>query len=430
MLTAENSIELCRYSAEDLTWRGSVVIDLPVQSGRSFVVGPGDELHISVDGGALYRIDLSSASAELAYQIPGVPSRATYYILDDERILMAGFSQYYGVYDIGSGTLDLRLAEVANPATRVFSILAHTSGDVLCSASLGVCLTRVDPDTGEAETLGLAHDGSGEIYGSAEANGKVYSISYTHAVLTAYDPTRPWEPGRDEHCNPHNLGPLGECQYRPVTGILNGPSGKLYVGTLPDYGARGGALTIIDPGDDTWQVFRHLVKDHSVTGLAGGPEHVYVGTTTEADNYISPAEGDACLLVFDPRECRVVHQRAVPGAHAVRAIGYAGDKIFFMMEDHTRSEWICVCDAELTAIRRLGHRWRYGDIVRRPMTSTADGKLLFGHLRGIVRIDPEAETLAVIWELAPGRKSEVYLAAYGRDVLFSVGNDLFRLKQP
>ena len=236
---ADGGIEVCRFAAGDLTFQGSFVVRLPVVSGRRLMSGPDGEPYLSVDGGAIYALDLEKERAEPACQVSRVPSRAIYYFLDERRILMAGHSQYYGVYDIEDDHFDLHRTEVENPPIGIFSILASGKGDIYCSAHLGVTLSRVDPQTGRAEMLGLVHNGSGEIYGSAEANDKIYSVSYTNAMLTVYDPARPWRPGPGAGDNPRNLGSLGEEQYRPVTGILNGPGGKLR-GQCPNTAAGAG----------------------------------------------------------------------------------------------------------------------------------------------------------------------------------------------
>ncbi len=435
----DGGIEICRFSAGDLAFRGSFPVRMPVVSGRRFLQGPGGEPYLSVDGGAIYALDLEAESAELAYRVPRVPSRAVYYFLDGQRILMAGHSQYYGVYHIADGHFDLHRTEVENPPIGIFSILGSGRGDIYCSAHLGVTLSRVHPQTGRTEILGLVHNGSGEIYGSAEANRKIYSVSYTNAVLTVYDPDRPWQPGPEAGDNPRNLGSLGEEQYRPVTGILNGPGGKLYVGTMPEYGSRGGALTVVDPNDDTQQSFRHLVQDHSVLGLAAGPEHVYVGTSVVADGYIAQAEGDAYFLVFDPDQEGVLFQYAIDGARSLITMGCASGKVFFWTDDHDGGQRLFVYESGSHTIRTLEHRLEDGRVQNRPMTVAANGRLFFVHGNRVVCLDPETETLTQVRldegeAAAPASESGIpftqnvpYLAAFENSLLFSQGNELWQI---
>ena len=294
------------------------------------MASPEGRLYMSVDDGYLYAIDLERESAELACRIPRVPSRGNYYFLDENRVVFAGHSQYYGLCDIRTGELDLHRTEIENPPIGIFSILPTSTGDIYCSAHLGLSLSRVNPTSGRAEVLGLTYNGSGEIYGSAEAGGNIYSIAYTHNVLTVYDPDRPWRPGPAEGDNPRNLGPMGDEQYRPVTGILNGPRNRLYIGSMPDYGARGGALTVVNPSDNSHKSYRHLVPDHSILGLAAGPEHVYLGTSIIADGYIHPAEGNACFLIFDPGSETVLYRGGNRGRPQPHYHGYGAGRVLFL----------------------------------------------------------------------------------------------------
>jgi len=426
----EGGVEVCRFAAEDLSFIASFTLRLPVESGRRLCIGPDRTPHLSVDGGSVYRLDLDRETAELAYQVPGVPCRALYFFLDPGRILVATVSQYYGIYDVDSGTLDLHRSEVDNPPVDVHSILADREGTVYCSSVLGMCLSRVEPETGKAEILGLASDGSGEIYGSVQAGeGRIYSIAYTHALLAVYDPEKQWKPGRDKSSNPRNLGPLGEDQYRPVTGILRGPLDRLYAGTMPAYGSRGGALTVIDPETDTWKVYRNLVPDHSVTGLALGAEFVYVGTSVEADGYIAPAAGDACFLIFCPREERVLLSRAIEGAHAVTAMGHAAGKVFFWVVDHEPGVPRLFA-YEKGGIRPAAVGIDLLGIAPRPMTLAQDGRLLFAAqgedgLSCIGAIHPREESVEVIW--SSERSENVVLAQGTTELFFARGHELWKL---
>ena len=434
---ANGGIEVCRFSSGDLTFQGSFVVRLPVVSGRRLMSGPDGEPYLSMDDGAIYALDLETERAEPTCQVSRVPSWAVYYFLDERRILMAGHSQYYGVYDIEDDHFDLHRTEVENPPVGIFSILASGRGNIYCSAHLGVTLSRVDPQTGRAEILGLVHNGSGEIYGSAEANDKIYSVSYTNAMLTVYDPARPWRPGPGAGDNPRNLGSLGEEQYRPVTGILNGPGGNLYVGTMPEYGSRGGALAIVDPNDDTQRSFRHLIQDHSVLGLAAGPEHVYVGTSVVSDGYIAQVEGDAYFLVFDPDQEHVVFQYAVEGARSLITMGCGFEKIFFWTDDHGGGQRLFVYESGSHTIRRLEHRLEDGRVQNRPMTAAANGRLFFAHGNRVVCLDPETETLTQVRPdegVAPAAESGIlftqnvpYLAAFEKGILFSQGHELWQI---
>ncbi len=421
----EGGIEICRFSALDLRFLGSFVVKTAITSGRNLMTSPGGRPFLSVDDGYIYAIDLETESADLACRIPYVPSRGNYYFLDEHRIVFAGHSQYYGICDIRTAELDLHLTEIENPPIGIFSILPDSSGAIYCSAHLGLSLSRAGPTTKRAEILGLTYNGSGEIYGSAEARGNIYSISYTHNVLTVYNPKRRWRPGPAEGDNPRNLGPMGDEQYRPVTGILNGPGDRLYVGSMPEYGARGGALTVVDPADNSQRSYRHLVPDHSILGLTTGPEHVYLGTSIIADGYIRPAEGNACFLVFDPEREDVLFEHEIEGARSLIAMGYGSESVFFWSDDHAGGNRFFVFRLADRAFHELNTPFAGGGPHNRPMVADANGNLFFSHGNRIVRLDPSTGTLRVVHSAVSGQIP--ILAAAGNGILFSQQHELWLL---
>ena len=283
----------------------------------------------------------------------------------------------------------------------------------------------MNPTNERAEVLGLTYNGSGEIYGSAEAGGNIYSIAYTHNVLTVYDPDRPWRPGPAESDNPRNLGPMGDEQYRPVTGILNGPRNRLYIGSMPDYGARGGALTVVNPSDNSHKSYRHLVPDHSILGLAAGPEHVYLGTSIIADGYIRPAEGNACFLIFDPGSETVLYKEEIEGARSLITMGCVSDRVYFWTDDHAGGSRFLACRLSDRAVSAVSTPFTSGRPHNRPMITGTDGDLFFTHGNRIVRLDPETESLAIAHTTDAG--DSPILAGTGGGILFSQRHELWLL---
>ncbi|HCR18934.1 MAG TPA: hypothetical protein DIU35_15745 [Candidatus Latescibacteria bacterium] len=418
----EGGIEICCFSADDLTFLRSFVVNPPVTSGANIVLDMEGEPFLTVDQGRIYHLDLEKEAFELAYQLPDIPSRGICYFLDSQRILFAGHSQYYGIFDTTSKKFDLQRTEIENPPVGIFSILPFSDGDLYCSAALGLTLTRTSTE-GDSEILGLTYNGSGEIYGSAEAEGRIYSVSYTHAVLTAYDPDLPWHPGEASDSNPCNLGSLGQDQYRPVTGIINGPGDLLYVGTLPRYGAKGGALSVIDPRGNTHRTFRNLVQDHSILGLTVDDTYVYVGTSVIADGYIQPAEGDGCLIVFDPSTDRSKFCHVVDGAKSVTTMGCASDRVFFWTDDHDGGNRCFIYDTGRDTIRTFDHGLGKGRPHNRPMIADESGFLYFVHQNRIVKLDPRKEACDVLQSTT----SSPILACRGSYLYFSQENELWRI---
>src|SRR5439155_165996 len=94
--------------------------------------------------------------------------------------------------------------------------------------------------------------------------GRVLLPGYT-GVLFVYDTGQPW--GAD---NPHRLGSLGNRQHL-ATAADRDPRGVVAIATPPDYGSRGGALSLFDPATLAWRTFVSLVPDQSMTAVCFGP---------------------------------------------------------------------------------------------------------------------------------------------------------------
>jgi hypothetical protein len=119
-------------------------------------------------------------------------------------------------------------------------------------------------------------------------HGKLYFGAYTGAQLKVYDL---------EQAQMQTLGPVGYNQDRVVAMIEH--QGKIYAGTVPDYGLHGGALAIIDPVDHQVRSFHNVIPNHSIVSLAGYENRVFGGTATQGGLGKAPVEGDAYLFAWD-----------------------------------------------------------------------------------------------------------------------------------
>ncbi|UNK17343.1 cohesin domain-containing protein [Paenibacillus sp. N3/727] len=90
---------------------------------------------------------------------------------------------------------------------------------------------------------------------------------------------------------------IGDHQDRPY--IMKTMEDKIMIGTIPDYGQLGGALTIYDPVTDKHEVFRDIVKNQSIVGLAYKDGYIYGSTTVHGGLGISPSERSAKMFVWD-----------------------------------------------------------------------------------------------------------------------------------
>jgi hypothetical protein len=206
----------------------------------------------------------------------------------------------------------------------VVSLFCMSDGTLYGSAEICKTLFRLRPGDRATESLGLAckESPSGQFYGFCEYNGKLYLAGYGLATISVYDPALPFDLGAG---NPRRISQVGEHQNRPEGGMIVGPDGKLYLGTQPDYGYKGGALGIFDPASERVEVHVNLVPNQSVECLAtDGQRYVFAGTSIAGGGLVKEEGALAHFLVWDCQAGRVVYDHPVE-AEDLRSIAATAD---------------------------------------------------------------------------------------------------------
>lgn len=147
-----------------------------------------------------------------------------------------------------------------------------------------------DPATDTRTYIELGQAGSMQ-----RLNGKMYMGVYPGAKLYEFDPSI--SPGSGT--NPALIDTMdGDGQSR-VPAMIEG-GGKLYLGTVSDYGVLGGALAVYDPATSNLDVFRNVVSDQSVISLAYFDDYVYGSTSIHNGLGTSPTASSAKIFKWDP----------------------------------------------------------------------------------------------------------------------------------
>lgn len=90
---------------------------------------------------------------------------------------------------------------------------------------------------------------------------------------------------------------IGSEQDRPY--MMTTGAGKLIIGTIPDYGKLGGALTIYDPATGEKKVYRNIVENQSITGLVYRDGLIYGSTNIHGGLDIPTTATSAKMFVWD-----------------------------------------------------------------------------------------------------------------------------------
>ncbi|WP_255437431.1 carbohydrate binding domain-containing protein [Thalassobacillus sp. CUG 92003] len=164
-------------------------------------------------------------------------------------------------------------------------IFSYSEDKMYISGMTGGTGALYNPQTGDMESFNI---GQGDTVHAFDNN--VYFGVYPAGKVQMIDPeANPAGPATD-------LFTIGNEQQRLHT--MTDGDGKLFVGSIPTYGNLGGALTVYD--GETHEVFRNVVEDQSVNGLAFKDGKVYGSTTINGGLGSTPTAEEAKLFVWDP----------------------------------------------------------------------------------------------------------------------------------
>lgn len=131
--------------------------------------------------------------------------------------------------------------------------------------------------------------------GMGTLGDKIYMGTYPHAEIYELDTKNATGTG-----NPKKIFTIGEEQDRPFKVIS--AEDKVFFGTIPDYGKLGGALTVYNSaltGNESYKVYRNIVQDQSVVGLAYKDGKIYGSTSIAGGLGSTPTAKEAKIFVWD-----------------------------------------------------------------------------------------------------------------------------------
>ena len=259
-------------------------------------------------------------------------------LIVEEKLLHSMDDQEYVVRDVEENRVlfHKRLTE-GGDGMNIFALTRGPEGDIYGSTYINMHMFKCAAATGALTDLGKCSRWEGQVDSlSLGRDGRIWIGAYVYAVMSVFDPAKPWNPGRAPDANPREIGPVGKGQYRTQTNCL-GPDGKLYVGSIPSYNtAETGAFTICDPETGVMDaridfvpggaVARLVADDRYVYGAGGGEFFVY-DPENDAKRFseMRPAAGIAVLgnggilgsgggklFVYDRERNEVVRESANP----------------------------------------------------------------------------------------------------------------------
>lgn len=296
----------------------------------------------------------------------------------------------------------------------------YENGDngIYIGAYCGDRSVRYDVVTGEETEIVL-----GQPEGMTSYNGIQYMGVYPGNMLYSYDCKKPLE-------EPVLIGKMATVQDRPFA-MCSG-DGCIFMGTVPDYGIRGGDIVVYNTVTGENLVINEPVKEQSIIGICYRDGIIYGSTSVWGGLGSNPDDKPACVFRYSLLEGKMLNcfVPEIPGIENPTWIGeieldeegrvwaVTGNTLFEI--DFSGEKVLShITFAEYT-YSRTSHRWR--------PTYIRFGKsgILYTNINGIRAVNKETLEHKKLTE-----EDEVFLFALDRDerIYYAVDNNFYILKK-
>ena len=180
-------------------------------------------------------------------------------------------------------------------------VSVKAAGDyVYVSGHMGPTASQYDPEKREI----VASFPMGQSTPIKEIDGKIYFSCYPNVDLQVFDPTKPVTANE----NPKKLFEIDKehGQSRPMDIVKAGD--KIVVSTIADYGYLEGAIIIYDTTTGQSDVYKNIIKNQSVCGLAYKDGILYGSTTVFGGLGSTPTEQEAKIFKFNMDTKKVIRE--------------------------------------------------------------------------------------------------------------------------
>lgn len=131
----------------------------------------------------------------------------------------------------------------------------------------------------------------GEGKAMVAVDGRVYFAIYPGAHLTVYDP---------DADAVETLATIEADQNRPRTIVHDAARDRLFIGTRPDYGHIGGAVSAYELSTGRLTVSRNVVPEQSISAIAPLDSTVALGSEIQGGLGIDPVASEAVVVGWNP----------------------------------------------------------------------------------------------------------------------------------
>ncbi|WP_158301947.1 carbohydrate binding domain-containing protein [Paenibacillus mesophilus] len=222
--------------------------------------------------------------------------------LSDGRTVLVGLTQ----------TLDYFMYNPSDDSIEVYNSIAPAQGVIIRTLEAGddknlyvggfsKGFSVFNPDK---KVVTMTNPYMEQVEGIGMYSGKAFLGTYGSAKIYQYDSAQIDQKAVTAAENPSLVYDIQNNQERPFV-IVPGQR-SLYVGTIPEYGKLGGALTSYNEELQQWTTYENIVPNQSITGLAYYKGKIFGGTSIWGGLGISPTETEAKIFVLDAATDKVI----------------------------------------------------------------------------------------------------------------------------
>jgi len=407
--------KIITYNARTLDL--SRVYDSPDEN-NSFTPYEDDLLLYQQGREGIYLFDLRNGKKSEFRRTPLPPATGRTYMTKAKEALYMRV-QSYTVIGPRTSSYEWKRIPVDGLGQGIFWLNTFSDGRIFGGPELGQTLFAWDPKSERLDSYDQVIDYSGEIYYAIPYRGKLYTISYIKAILAVFDPARPWKQGSGKDSNPRTILHIPDAQYRPVGGIHLGPGGKMYIGTQPNYGMLGGALSVFDPETEGIEVHRHIIPDQQITAVATDAKWVYAASSPGGGGGAKPRGRAGHFFVWDPTAKKIVYDLELEPGRGISAMTRVNGCVYFAL-GHAFSEY----NHTTGKLRTVAELEKPARIPNQSLRACQDGTL-WAILSGqLARIDPRANRIEFLKETA-GHAQDGLTVGVDGTVYFGAGTDMW-----
>lgn len=258
----------------------------PERDGKCYFINKGKLMEINVANGKVKESDFPECASNNSLSINFIRDTETgrefLAVLNNENTSV----EYL---DLIAGTRKMQKLklEKAKYYIQTLELGDYINGDngIYISGYCGNRAVRYDIDTGNITDLVLE-----QAEGMIGYKGKQYFGTYPGNILHVYD-------FKSDSNIPTRIGAMSEKQDRPFA-ICAG-DGNIFMGTVPEYGLRGGDLIIYNVEGETIRVVKSPVAEQSIISLCYSDGLLYGSTSAWGGLSAIPDVNPAKVFIYD-----------------------------------------------------------------------------------------------------------------------------------